>query len=318
MGNLYRDTSGHVVSIPSKYKTMTVINNSEKKGFCSQTKRFPSQHRPTENPGPGSYNYNFSNIDVNCPSFSTKGTTGFVVPSMGPRVLSHPLRHVPGPNAYNLQSSLINKCDFNTGVSRVFRAPVAVQPNTPKNSNPAPNQYDVQNGVSQRFGPPGSSAFISKTKRDPYRINKDLPSPCHYYIEDDFQRVSKAVLSPFRSKTQRLSGPKDNLVPGPGAYSPHQSPAPTRRSHLHRRSVVLLSAAPLAVPKPAPTPGPGHYDVSMNLCSKLSVPSAAFASKTQRSTHIRGVDAPGPGFYDPHLSTKQSFFYNDSRIWLPV
>lgn len=25
-----------------------------------------------------------------------------------------------------------------------------------------------------------------------------------------------------------------------------------------------------------------------------------------------------PGFYDPHILPKQSFFYNDSRVWIPV
>lgn len=25
-----------------------------------------------------------------------------------------------------------------------------------------------------------------------------------------------------------------------------------------------------------------------------------------------------PGFYDPQILPKQSFFYNDSRVWIPV
>ncbi|KAK7899224.1 hypothetical protein WMY93_020077 [Mugilogobius chulae] len=256
MGSLYRDISERVVSIPSKHKTMEAISNTERKGFCSQTKRFPSQHIPTENPGPGSYDFN--NGEVNSPSFSNKGTSGFV------------------------------------------------------------NSSKIQNGGSERFGPPGSSSFVSKTKRDSYRINKDLPSPCHYYIEDDIQHSSKAVLSPFRSKTQRLSGPKDNLVPGPGAYSPHQNLAPVKRSSLHPRSLILLSAPALTLPKPAPSPGPGHYDVCRNLSSKHTLPTAAFASKSDRISYMKSSLVPGPGFYDPHVSTKQSFFYSDTRIWLPV
>lgn len=59
------------------------------------------------------------------------------------RGYSNPQRSIPGPNAYNIQSSFINKQDFNVGVSRVFRLPVAVQLDGPKYKTPAPNQYDV-------------------------------------------------------------------------------------------------------------------------------------------------------------------------------
>lgn len=64
-------------------------------------------------------------------------------PQQPARGYSNPQRGIPGPNAYNIQSSFINKHDFNTGVSRVFRLPVAVQLNGPKYKTPAPNQYDV-------------------------------------------------------------------------------------------------------------------------------------------------------------------------------
>lgn len=316
MVNMSRDTSERVSSIPSKYKIVK-ISNSERKGFSSQTKRFPSQPTLTENPGPGSYNY-FSSSEVNSPSFSAKGTTGFV-PSKAPRALTQPQRHIPGPNTYNLQSSFINKYDFNTGVSRVFRRPVAVEQDGPKTRYPAPNQYDIHYGSGERYGSSvGSSFFLSKTKRDAYDLNKDMPSPCQYNVEDDCRRVSKAVLSPFKSRTQRITGLLDNHVPGPGAYSPHQAPVPVRKTTLVRRSGLTISAPPLIVPKPPPNPGPAHYNVTRNVLSKQIVPTAAFASKSDRHSHLNKTDSPGPGFYDPHLSTKQSFFYNDSRIWLPV
>lgn len=53
-------------------------------------------------------------------------------------------RSTPAPNAYNLQRPFINKQDFNVGVSRVFRLPVAVQLDGLKHRSPAPNQYDVR------------------------------------------------------------------------------------------------------------------------------------------------------------------------------
>lgn len=65
-------------------------------------------------------------------------------PHQAPRPSSIPQRGIPGPNVYNLQGSLINKYDFNTGVSRVFRSPLAVPVDGPKHQTPAPNQYDVR------------------------------------------------------------------------------------------------------------------------------------------------------------------------------
>lgn len=59
------------------------------------------------------------------------------------RASRNPQRGIPGPNAYNLQRSITDRHDFNTGASRVFRLPVAVQLDGPKHTTPAPNQYDV-------------------------------------------------------------------------------------------------------------------------------------------------------------------------------
>lgn len=60
-----------------------------------------------------------------------------------------PQKETPGPNAYNLQSSLIEKHDFNAGNSRVFRQPLAEQRDDVKHETPAPNQYDVRMLVPQ-------------------------------------------------------------------------------------------------------------------------------------------------------------------------
>lgn len=55
----------------------------------------------------------------------------------------------------------------------------------------------------------------------------------HYNINNNNTRcVSKAVVSPFRSKTERILAPVDQHVPGPGAYSPHLAPAPVKQTLL--------------------------------------------------------------------------------------
>lgn len=118
-----------------------------------------------------------------------------------------PQRPTPGPNAYNLQSSFINKYDFNTGASRVFRLPIAVQMDGPKHITPAPNQYDVcvliikadsgcnlwdpvvyfvsfflsvQVSCVRRVSISsvvGTAPFLSRTTRDSFCPNKNVPSP---------------------------------------------------------------------------------------------------------------------------------------------
>uniref|UniRef100_A0A3B4X1L3 Sperm-tail PG-rich repeat containing 1 n=1 Tax=Seriola lalandi dorsalis TaxID=1841481 RepID=A0A3B4X1L3_SERLL len=306
-------------STPTKYQRV-VITNQEKKGFSSQAKRFPSQVCLNDNPGPGSYGC-IPSAEVTSPSFSKKGTTGFVASKVA-RGYRNPQRAVPGPNVYNIQSSFINKYDFNIGVSRVFRLPVAVQLDAPKHKTPAPNQYDVSCGSRERISSVvGTSAFLSKIGRDSFYTNNNVPSPCQYEVNNHLiQHSSKAVLSPFKSKTQRIPALVDNHMPGPGAYSPHQVPALVKKAILPRGCYLAISAPPLIAPKDPPMPGPGQYDIgNYDGASKHPMLTAAFASRTKRLPEHSGADMkPGPGFYNPQILSKQSFFYNDSRVWIPA
>ncbi|XP_068189782.1 LOW QUALITY PROTEIN: O(6)-methylguanine-induced apoptosis 2 [Antennarius striatus] len=347
-----------------------VTISPEEKELLSNARRFPSRLCLNGNPGPASYDCR-SSAEVQSPSFSKKGTTGFV-PSKPLRASRNPHRGVPGPNTYNLQRSLTGRRDFNAGVSRVFRLPVAVPPGIPKRGTPAPNQYDVgdhwwalggvlwpsvnvfsfqiRRGSKTTFSwAGGTSAFLSKTGRGSFCLNKNVPSPCnvprslhdvdhskavlfhlmliysfrkgHYDVNNSsIQRGSRAVLSPFKSNTQRIPPPVDHHVPGPGAYSPHQAPPAVKRTLLPRGHYLAISAPPLIVPKAPPLPGPGQYDIGTPRGPpKHPMPTAAFASRTERIPQKPPADRrPGPGFYDPHVSPKRSFFYNDSRVWIPV
>lgn len=60
---------------------------------------------------------------------------------------------------------------------------------------------------------------------------------------------------------------------------------------------MALSAPPLIVPKDPPLPGPGQYDIGdYNGLSKHPVPTAAFASRTERIPKKSQADMrPGPG-----------------------
>ncbi|KTG38955.1 hypothetical protein cypCar_00013985 [Cyprinus carpio] len=85
---------GCASSISTKYQTI-IISKEEKKGFSSQSKRFQDH------------------------------LAGHVARSFQ--------RLSPGPDAYNLQTSLLHKHEFNRGESRMFRLPVAVKREEPKN-----------------------------------------------------------------------------------------------------------------------------------------------------------------------------------------
>ncbi|AWP21442.1 putative O(6)-methylguanine-induced apoptosis 2 [Scophthalmus maximus] len=143
----------------------------------------------------------------------------------------------------------------------------------------------------------------------------------HYEVNNHLiQHNSKAVLSPFKSKTKRIPALVDDHGPGPGAYSPHQAPRPVKKTILPRGCYLAISEPPLIVPKDPPLPGPGQYDIgNCNGTSKHPMPTAAFASRTERLPRNSQSDMrPGPGFYDPQVLSKQSFFYNDSRVWIPI
>ncbi|XP_028255942.1 O(6)-methylguanine-induced apoptosis 2 [Parambassis ranga] len=300
-------------SIPTKYQRK-MTSNEEKKGFSSQTKRFSKQVL-NENPGPGVYGSIFSS-EVNSPSFSKKGTTGFVAPQLTRR----PQRATPGPNAYSLQGPFTNQNDFNIGVSRVFRQPVGVQRDGPKHKTPAPNQYDVGRVNRETFSTAaGTSSFLSKQKRDSYFPVRNVPTPGHYEARNGLiSHSSSAILSPFKSKTQRIPPLMDNHVPGPGAYSPHQAPVPPVKKISALKGYYLISAPPVIVPKDPPLPGPGQYDIGKHDQSKHPGPSAVFASRTKRILQNGAGTTPGPGSYNLRALPKHSFFHNDSRVWFPV
>ncbi|KAM6958797.1 O(6)-methylguanine-induced apoptosis 2 [Aplochiton taeniatus] len=258
-------------SIPTKYQTV-VISSEERKGFCSQAKRFSTEDCQNGNPGPGTYMCLRAD-DFNSPSFSKKGAGGLA--SQAVRVHRNPQRGIPGPNAYNLQSSLINKHSFGRGGTRMFQPPVAVQLDSPKNKTPAPNQYNT---------------------------------------------CPKAILSCFKSNTSRIYSPLDNRVPGPGSYSPYKAPEPVKRTILPRRHYLGISAPPLTVPKNPPQPGPGQYNIAdYGDPVKQLMSSAVFLSGTSRwSKAMEAQEVPGPGFYEPEMSSKQSFLYNHNKNWIPA
>ncbi|XP_037330913.2 O(6)-methylguanine-induced apoptosis 2 isoform X1 [Pungitius pungitius] len=223
------------------------------------------------------------------------------------KTFSNPWRGLPGPNTYNLQNTFVNKNHFSIRVSSVFRLPAAV----PKHTPPSLNQYDVGYGRRDSlFSVDGTSAFLSKAGHKSFFQIKDQPSPSSDHL------IQKAILSPFKSKSQRTP-PPDNRLPGPGAYSPYQTPVLVKRSVLPEGFYSAI-AAPAMIVDP-PSPGHGHYIRDFNGLAKHPTSTAVFASRTERiSQHLPAYMRPDPGFYDTQIGPKQSFCRNHSTGWLPV
>ncbi|XP_056598109.1 O(6)-methylguanine-induced apoptosis 2 [Triplophysa dalaica] len=318
MGKLHKgwnQSEGCASSIPTKYRTV-IINNEEMKGFTSQSKRF--QERSNENPGSSSY-ISHTTTETCSPSFSKRGTGSFA--SKAGRVPRNVRRGNPGPDAYNLQTSLLHQHDFNRGESRTFRLPIAVKRETPKIQNPAPNQYHVSYSAVDRDSTVSARcAFLSKTRRSgSFLDNCKGPSPCHYQVNEVLVQQSPKVTC-FKSTTARVQPPVRNDNPGPGTYSPYQTSEPVKRTILPRRYYLGLSAPPLIPAKDPPLPGPGHYDIiKYSGPVKQPVSSAAFLSGTHRGIQeSTEQQIPGPGYYEPKVLSKMSFLYNPEKNWIPT
>ncbi|XP_062301671.1 O(6)-methylguanine-induced apoptosis 2 isoform X2 [Osmerus eperlanus] len=321
MGKMHRPKGlkeSYTSSIPTKYQTV-FISNEEKKGFSSQTKRFILTDCQDENPGPGSY-MSLRQADIISPSYSKKGTGGLA--SQTVRVARPPQRGIPGPNAYNLQSSLIQRHSFGRGASRTFRPPVAMQLQQQHEASPGPNKYKVCfDGIQRNTTVSAKSVFLSKTTRSSFTLHSKGPSPCHYNVNDaGSQKSSNISLSCFRSTTARIPSSVTHQGPGPATYSPYRPPEPLNRTTLPRRHYLRISAAPVTPPGSPPFPGPGQYDLGVyDQPSRHCVSSAVFVSSSSRwPRDTQDPAAPGPGFYEPEKMSKQSFLYNHSRNWIPA
>ncbi|XP_063051445.1 O(6)-methylguanine-induced apoptosis 2 isoform X2 [Engraulis encrasicolus] len=273
-----------------------------------------------ENPGPGTY-LAHTPAEIRSPSFSKRGTGGFA--SQARRAAWSLQRGNPGPNAYNLPSSLLQKQTYLKGTTGNFRLPIAVQSDCPPNRNPAPNQYNVSyNGVEKNATTSAQSVFLSKTARNTVNLSVlKGPSPCHYNVNDTItQKDAKVPYSSFKSNIPRNPLTSTSEVPGPGSYNLYETPEMVKRTTLPRRHYLGLSAPPLKPLKDPPFPGPGQYDiVDFQGPPKHFMSSAAFVSGTSRwIQHGKGQDQPGPGFYDPTIFAKRSFIYNHGRNWVPV
>ncbi|CAH7438220.1 O(6)-methylguanine-induced apoptosis 2 isoform X1 [Phodopus roborovskii] len=301
-------------SIPYRYRT-SIIPESEKKGFNSQTRRF--YHKKNDNPGPGFYNVIHQSPVFNSVSFSKRGTCTF--PSSCAR-LGNNISKYPAANAYTIRSELVSKKDFSNSCSSMFQLPSFMK--VVKSETPAPNHYNASiPSCKQKSNISAPIGFLSKTERGFFPLaSSGGPPPGHYNVNESLVKQSpKVLMSCFKSKTGR--GLKlTSTGPGPGYYNPNNQTKVLKKPHIPRGTLLNFSAQPLPLPPKPPLPGPGQYEiVDYEGPPKHFISSASFVSNTSRWPVLSSKPSlPGPATYKPEIPGKQSFLYNEDNKWIPV
>jgi len=311
----------HDASIPTKYQTI-VLDNSDKKGFNSQAKRFTYNDDLTDVPGPGRYKMK-KGFERCSASFSKKGTGSFA--STSSRLMRRPYSNNIGPDActYNIQSGWLPS---NKHPSPPFASPIAAMRGDylmRKNFfAPAPNTY-FQNLTQMKKSENFSNKPFNSTGR---RISSDskkpkVPSPCHYNIRENATTFKTPVLtSMFASKTNR-NFVTSSQVPGPGSYRPNEpvKDAPNKQL-MPRKHYLAISAPAIKLPenRKKQVPGPGHYHPRHN-CDVTNMTSP-FVSNTSRWQHNVKELSPGPAKYKVATKScnKESFMFNVHKRWVPA
>jgi len=313
-------------SIPTRYLTI-ITSNSERRGFQQTAKRFP--YDPNFTPGPGQYK-TVQSLDkqLEKTSDSKKGSGGFASRSRRDGHMSG-ASSAPAPTTYNISSKFGHDYqDFNRAkYSSMFQKPIAERPVTPKSFIPAPNLYDVNQGlktITKSNNVTAQAAFRSHTKRY-IAPNKHFitPAPGAYNLDDSITRSSGPIhQSSFKSTSKRdaFTVPLDIESPGPADYQPFEKI--TEESHRQlppRRHYLTISAPAIPPPPEAPFPGPGAYELrDFKEAEKKYMSSAAFVSSTSRWSidTTTAAEEPGPGSYTPRVPAKQSFNFNFERKWI--
>ncbi|XP_059111166.1 O(6)-methylguanine-induced apoptosis 2 isoform X2 [Peromyscus eremicus] len=301
-------------SIPYKYR-MSIIPESEKKGFNSQTRRF--YHKKDDIPGPGFYNVIHQSPVFNNVSLSKRGTCTF--PSTCAR-LGNIISKYPAANAYTIPSELVSKKDFSNSCSSMFQLPSFMK--VVKSETPAPNQYHAASAsCKQRSNLSARVGFLSKTERGVFPLACSAgPAPGHYNVNESLVKQSpKILVSCFKSKTGR--GLKlTSTGPGPGYYNPNEHTKILKKPRIPKGALLNFSAHPLPLPPKPPLPGPGQYEiVDYEGPPKHFISSASFVSNTSRWPVLSSKPGlPGPATYKPEIPGKQSFLYNEDNKWIPA
>lgn len=307
-------------SIPSRYQTY-VVDNADKKGFNSGTRRFHSlELTGNDTPGPGHYNPTNHEIQkktnttnakyLNNMKYSRKAPvsnqqTAGIKQSMSRSsaclyddLISNSKFQTPGPNNYNVSKPLTLRKDFHRAHSSSFQS---VRRDTQNFQTPAPNVYNPLAPKTKAI----SSSFRSSSQRmadiaDSTDTTKRVPSPTHYLVRDNVVKsnvraptscfVSTAHRSEISKKSARdafytSSGTEKYRSPGPAVYGEiSRWGLFKKRQEIARRGYYLAISAPaIPLPPARSLPGPGEYElVDYSGPKKTDRASSMFCSNTDR------------------------------------
>lgn len=208
-----------------------------RKPFASTSERFTG-HRATPIPGPGSYDK-----DLKMASFTAEIESKAKIGSYG----------VFG------------------STSRRFK--------NEKSKAPGPGQYDYETPDKVTIikkNDNRSSIFLSKTKRDPYKVPQEVinaPSVGQYEVKDEWIKrkgTTNAQSEVFLSSSPRFPSNEKEKKPGPGAYDHHDAylANASQKSFLSSSQVLPKDVRFNYNSKTSTLPGPGSYEIDASLVKK--------------------------------------------------
>lgn len=293
-------------SIPSRYQTF-VIDNSDKKGFNSGTRRF-QETELTDTPGPGHYNsknheiekillarHKFAkqysknykkhiakNIKVSSNNNNQNTNRNYQARSSSSSV---------GQTSAQIQRSMMKKMN---GTSRSKSAMSKSAKSSGPYTNPIKNTnlYDTAL-ISSKFQTPGANC---------YNIAKSLSD------RKDFSRAHSSSFQSVRGQRNQF------LTPAPNVYKP-KSDQGTAISSPFRSSTLRDGAFGnngKSLPREKRVPSPTHYLINDNMtkagdraprgCFKSKTARSEIASKAPRAAYYKDTSQvanrnPGPGSY---------------------
>lgn len=335
-------------TMPTKYETILLDENREKKGFDSYTPRF-TEARSNEVPGPGAYAEE-TEVGVDFPDgpMSSRPATPRgkgVFASRTPRI---PLGAggigaggngfvAPGPGTYELDNA--ESTSAPTPASADFALPGAGNPaNYDRRPSPGPGAFLGPWGAVPPLGWSAPAHSFTCAKRPGFKSAGDTPGPGEYsnLMQDKVHAsspshkkssIKKLCLAHETSDAARLKKGAEivktgsdeqrtsNEVPGPGMYSP-RSEAVKGQSQFGTKGHSSFQIGNSHMPRSwnFSDPGPGYYD-AQEPQPKVSAPSSTMKSHTSRFKTDKPA-APGPAYYSPKKGSRQSYHLNFQNNWL--
>ncbi|OAF70615.1 hypothetical protein A3Q56_01660 [Intoshia linei] len=269
-------------TIPTKYQTY-FIENSDKYGFLSKSKRFSDEK--------------VYKTEINV---KTK-----IVPVIA--------------NTSEIEIDQAVKKENGCNNTAAFKLPIATNKRKDKHFTPSPSKYHVNKlGENDLMKKLKSSFFSSKTIRNSlnYGNNFTKISPCYYNINDTVDR--NKFLSCFNSSTKRIVFKSIYNNPAPNYYYPNKKMALQKLKYPFIKQHYLCLSAPAMPLDEEPTiPGPGAYETKESFPKKGCKKSWQFMmpSHCSRIKNTKQID-PGPDYYRPIFAEKQSFIFNSESRWI--